>query len=629
MAKKPQVVNGQVVWVEEGKAASPTGEAAEANIWEHILPETARIFGDLVSGTASPNLTPLGEEQNAQDYILQHLESDPTQEWSWPEEIAKATGRGVTKVFVPKAQVDVGAQALGEASGFGLQGATALRQGVKALQAEDVARTAARQSATQKLQEGARKPGDVWQGNVGGGAPGGYHTQRMKNRQLIQGGEPEPRLPGEGIPTGQRYQGPRPTETEFRQFETGGGEHRGIPSADRPGSTHPAARAREASERAAGRADSHQLDMARYRAGLEMVENMLDQQGRLPTPDEIARIDDPIARQAIEKFVAEQGPVRQGLQEGRQVAGELGDRRDIASELAERRAIQEELAQRRQVGQDLQGGPPTQTAPTAPAPPTPMGTLDEFNARQGAPTQPLPTQTAPTAPRPPQPTDRGATMPPQGGPHGAAHARQTPPPPPTDRGATMPPSGPPGPPTQPMPPSQAPPTMPSPPGRGGGAAATPPPPTQPMPPAPPTQPLAQRPLSSQEGQALQRALDAPAAAPSEVARTAGSTPEADRALARMQEGDAVGVPGLDTRPKHVEDLVPDPMVSANQAASAQDTQAVTGQMEQLQDLPDYGHYRLNVLMQELFQKYPNLTMDQFMQMMRQGGGAAGAPGLPF
>lgn len=53
------------------------------------------------------------------------------------------------------------------------------------------------------------------------------------------------------------------------------------------------------------------------------------------------------------------------------------------------------------------------------------------------------------------------------------------------------------------------------------------------------------------------------------------------------------------------------------------------QIAALEDLPDYGHWRVNTLMQELFRNNPDMTLGQFMELMRRGGGSQGAPPLPF
>ena len=569
MAKKPQVVNGQVHWVEEGQEASPTGEAAESSIWSHILPETSQIFGDLVSGTLSPNLNPLGGDQNAQDYILKHLESDPTQEWSWPREIAKAIGRGATQVFVPKAQVDVGAQAMGEAAGGALAGAIPAARGARALQAEDAARTTARQSATQKLQEAATSPQDVWQGPVGGGRPPGYHTQRGNNRRLNLGGDETPRLPGEAIPEGQKYRGPRPSDTDVEQFEMGGRPDRGIPG---PTDQHPVNQARAASERASSRAGSHQLDMQRYRAGQEIARDLLEKEGRLPTPEEIAKIDDPVARKAVEDFVQNQGQVGLDLQEGRRIGGELSERRGIADELAQRREIQRELQDRRAVGAQLT---PTQASPTQPMPPQP-------------------------------PTNRSATMPPpRGAPQGPA----------TDRGATMPPRG----------------------GIGDVArreaqkraareAPTAPSPTQPMRAKVPFDPNNPRQaIYDNPGRADPNAPMFPSGHPMAAPPTQPMPPAPDNPLAALVPDQLPTGGRMDPTPTTFQN----PRATTPQPGGRPTPMTQDQQIAALEDLPDYGHWRVNTLMQELFRNNPDMTLGQFMELMRRGGGSQGAPPLPF
>ena len=73
MALKPVVVDGKVQWVEEGEAASPTGEAQDVGLWDVLkkLPQgVGETAGELIGGTFSPSLNPLGGEQNAQYYIL-------------------------------------------------------------------------------------------------------------------------------------------------------------------------------------------------------------------------------------------------------------------------------------------------------------------------------------------------------------------------------------------------------------------------------------------------------------------------------------------------------------------------------------------------------------------------------
>ena len=114
------------------------------------------------------------------------------------------------------------------------------------------------------------------------------------------------------------------------------------------------------------------------------------------------------------------------------------------------------------------------------------------------------------------------------------------------------------------------------------------------------------------------------------------TPEQQRALMEMTGGQRLPGQGPSAAPPPT--AVPTqpqampPMGTSRDLADVLQSESdakVVGQINQLQDLPDYGHWRINALMQELFKKYPNMTMEQFMQAMRQGGGTQGAPGLPF
>lgn len=609
MALTPQVVGDKVYWVEEGEQASPTGEAQDVGMWDILkkLPQgIGQTGGELISGTLSPNLSPLGGESNAQDYIMKHLESDPTQEWSWPREIAKATGRGVTKTFVPRSQVDTGAAIVGEAGGAAIAGGTAARRGIQ--EATDAAsKAAAKSSATTKLQTAQRTPQNTWQGPLGGGPPPGYHTQRAANNARR----------GSDLP-GPEYKGPRPTEQEFDKYKWGTGDDIGIPAEGRAGTTSPVGQAGQAADSAnaaaANRAGSHQLDMARYRVGLEVAEEF-KAKGLIPSPEDLDKIDDPVAREAVEKVFF--GEARDAQAPGRAVASELGERREIGQELADRREIQQELLDRQGIQEGLRPGS---------------------------------TPTQPSAPPPPPATDRGATMPPpQGAPQGPA----------TDRGATMPEmTGPtqrdvqqafaqtlPPTPTPPQPPGAVPPRL-DPEGRVPPVQGAAPP--QPKPPRLDPQgrvpPVQQNPMKAAgEGGDVPpqvRALypnigKATQAAPDEVARQAVPPPEV---TARMNQLDAMDDPvkagmqveGPATPPEQMPTMGHEPgSFEANQAFQEGLDPKVSASMEAMYKLPDQGHNRLNQLMQHLFETNPNMTLMEFMELMRKGGGPAGAPPLPY
>ncbi len=189
-----------------------------------------------------------------------------------------------------------------------------------------------------------------------------------------------------------------------------------------------------------------------------------------------------------------------------------------------------------------------------------------------SPTQPAPTNPRVTMPPTPEPPP---TLPIQEGPgpklpyEGYA---------PTSRQATMPPPGQPaaGPPTSPM-------------GRtptGGGGIGD---------------------VARREA-ARRAARGASPSSPTQTAPTAPQPPDANplAALLEPPSGSPQTMPGGQARP-----------MSQNEQLAA------------LEGLPDYGHWRINVLMQELFKNNPDMTLEEFMRLMRQGGGSQGAPPLPF
>jgi len=293
-ADKPQVTNsGRVEYI------NPEGDRGTSmDYLGHLLKSTGQTFGEAIT----PSLNPVGRGgqgpnvQSGRQWLRQNLGLENRGGEGLLEAGLKGAGEGVLNLLVPETSADLEGAALGEASGALLGGGLQSRRAIQEALAARRAQSAAKTSATQKLQRGAASPQNVWQGPVGGGRAPGYHTQRMENRRLNLGGEEKPRLPNEAIPSGQKYKGPRPSETDLQQFETGGRVDRGIPG---PTPQHPVNRAVGASERGMNRLDSHQLNMQRYRMAEEQAQKFFA--GEVSS-DDIARMD-PETRKLLEKHI--------------------------------------------------------------------------------------------------------------------------------------------------------------------------------------------------------------------------------------------------------------------------------------------------------------------------------------
>lgn len=353
---KPQVTaDGKVIWLD------PQGDSGST--WDYMTKHLPSAVGKTV-GEIGLTLSPVGGSRESGDvgtgrqWLQENLGLENRGGESIPEALLKGAAEGVLDTFVPEAGVDVGANILAEGAGGALAGAQNLSRSARALR-----RPRARASARAKLQENARRPKNVWQGEEGATKAPGYHTQRMQTKAAIEG-PPKTDMP-QATPSDAQYKGPRPTEAEFGDYVQGSGR-RGIPSEARPGTTSPVPgrvrNARRSSEAYAKRQDpveGHQLRMQQYRAVQEPLEAF--DKGVIPQPP------------------GQMGPPRPMT---------LDDINRMDPET--RRLIEQQLLRRAQnapVAQPVQGPP----APTPPQPMPAMGTADdladvlqgESNARLG------------------------------------------------------------------------------------------------------------------------------------------------------------------------------------------------------------------------------------------------------
>ena len=203
---------------------------------------------------------------------------------------------------------------------------------------------------------------------------------------------------------------------------------------------------------------------------------------------------------------------------------------------------------------------------------------------------------------------------------------------PTDRGATMPGVR--------LPASQTMPTQPGPPPPPGGGPRIP----QPLGSVPPRQGEGMSRMAFEDSQRVSSTpvqdLDAMKVAqgqpPPVKFDPSKLSPEQQRALLEMTGGQrlpgqgpsaAVTPTAAPTQPQPMP-----PMGTRADLADVLQSESdakVVGQYRQLEALPDYGHWRLNALMQEIFRNNPNISVGEFLELMRKGGGSQGAPGLPF
>lgn len=165
-----------------GKVHYIDSEGDEGGWWNYVTKHLPRAVGGTFGEAITPSLTPIGSGGGGRD--LAQVQSGP----EWIRANTEATGNESPAVaglkgglgeaqarLTPGTGIDFQAALLGEASGGVLAGAGAAAGAAsRASKAKD-ASTAARKSATQKLQTKAKAEGG-----------GGYHTQRAATKARSQ-----------------------------------------------------------------------------------------------------------------------------------------------------------------------------------------------------------------------------------------------------------------------------------------------------------------------------------------------------------------------------------------------------------------------------------------------------------